>query len=374
MATIERTPHGTYRARWRNPQGQTRSRSLKTRKDATNYLRAIQSDLHTGHYTDPQAGKARLTDWINEWHTGRIGLRPTTTARDATIINNLINPHLGDTQLRRLAPATIRTWVRAITETHAPATVAKAHQILKAALQAAVTDRLIPTNPATGTPLPRLDKPEPRYLAIDEIHRLAAAIDPRYKAVIYVGALAGLRPGEIAGLHIDDLDLLRKTLRVERTSSEISGRIVVGPPKTESSRRTISIPNVLVDILAEHLAAHPTDSPHVFTNTAEKPIRWTNLRRRAWRQAVLASVGQPCTPHVLRHSHAALCIQEGMHPRMLMERMGHRDIRTTLGTYGHVYSGYDEQVVNALDEAFSTQPVSDLRQKRSGDVIQLPAQ
>ena len=88
--------------------------------------------------------------------------------------------------------------------------------------------------------------------------------------------------------------------------------------------------------------------------------------------SVLASVGQPCTPHVLRHSHAALCIQEGMHPRMLMERMGHRDIRTTLGTYGHVYSGYDEQIVDALDEAFSTQSVSDLRQKRSGDVIQLP--
>ena len=63
-----------------------------------------------------------------------------------------------------------------------------------------------------------------------------------------------------------------------------------------------------------------------------------------------------------------------MHPRMLMERLGHRDIRTTLGTYGHVYAGYDEQVVNALDDAFSTPRVSDLRQKRSGVVIQLPGQ
>ena len=59
MATIERTEHGTYRVRWRNPQGRTRSRTFKTRKDANSHLRTIQSDLHTGHYTDPQAGKSR---------------------------------------------------------------------------------------------------------------------------------------------------------------------------------------------------------------------------------------------------------------------------------------------------------------------------
>ena len=374
MSSIKKTEYGTYRLRWRNPQGQDRSLTFKTRKDADGYNRALQSDLHTGKYVDPQGGKTRLDDWLNEWHQGRLNLRPTTQSRDTNIIDNLITPHLGDRQLRRLTPSVIRGWVATVNQQYAAATTIKAHQLLRAALTAAVGDRLIPANPAAGTPLPRVEKSEPRYLSIDEIHQLADAIDPRYKAVVYVGALAGLRPGEIAGLHKDDLDLLRKTLRVERTSSEISGRIVVGPPKTESSRRTITIPNVLVDILAEHLATYPTDSPHVFTNTADGPLRWTNLRRRAWKRAVLESVGEPCTPHCLRHSHAALCIQEGMHPRMLMERLGHRDIRTTLGTYGHVYSGYDEQVVNALDEAFSTPRVSDSRQKRSGDVIQLPNQ
>ena len=105
MATIERTEHGTYRVRWRNPQGRTRSRTFKTRKDANNHLRTIQSDLHTGHYTDPQAGKTRFGDWLNEWNHARIGLRPTTTSRDDSYIANLIQPHLATTQLRHLTPA-----------------------------------------------------------------------------------------------------------------------------------------------------------------------------------------------------------------------------------------------------------------------------
>ena len=374
MATIERTPHGTYRARWRNPQGQTRSRSFKTRRDATNYLRAIQSDLHTGHYTDPQAGKTRLTDWITQWHNGRIGLRPTTTARDDSYIRNLILPHLGTLQLRQLTPAVIRNWIQTIHQTHAAATVHKAHQLLKASLQAAVRDGLIATNPADDTPLPRLEKTEHRYLTIDEVHSLAAAIDPRYKALVYTGALAGLRPGELAALHIDDLDLLRRTLHVERTATEVSGHLAYGPPKTAAGRRTITIPDVLINFIAAHLANYPSDTPFVFTSATGKPIRWTGLRRRAWKRGVVESVGTPCTPKDLRHTHAALSIAEDVHPKVLQARMGHSSIAITMDTYGGLFSGFDEGIATALDEAFSQPRVSEMRQIRDSKVIDLPGQ
>ena len=374
MATIERTPHGTYRARWRNPQGQTRSRSFKTRKDATNYLRAVQSDLHTGHYTDPQAGKTRLGDWLTQWHNGRIGLRPTTTARDDSYIRNLILPHVGTLQLRQLTPAVVRKWIRTIHQTHAAATVQKAHQLLKAALRAAVRDGLIPANPADETPLPRIEKTEHRYLTIDEVHSLAATIDPRYRALVYTGALAGLRPGELAALHIDDLDLLRKTLLVERTATEVSGHLAYGPPKTAAGRRTITIPDVLVNFIAEHLTNYPSDTPFVFNSATGKPIRWTGLRRRAWKRGVMESVGIPCTPKDLRHTHAALSIAEGAHPKVLQARMGHSSIAITMDTYGGLFSGFDEDIATALDEAFSTPRVSDTRQILDSNVIDLPGQ
>jgi integrase len=90
----------------------------------------------------------------------------------------------------------------------------------------------------------------------------------------------------------------------------------------------------------------------VFTAPDGGALRLTNLRRRHWKQAVTATVGEPMRIHDLRHSHAALAIAAGVHPRVLMERLGHRDIRTTLNIYGGLFHGYDEGVANALDEVF----------------------
>jgi integrase len=372
MASIEKTEQGTYRVRWRNPQGRTRSKSFKIKQEAANHLRAIRSDLHTGHYTDPQAGKTRFGDWINEWHHSRIGIRPTTKARDDSYITNLIQPHLATHQLRLITPATIRTWISTIDQTHKPATVHKAHQLVKAALRQAVTDGLIPANPCATTPLPRIEKTEHRYLTINEVHHLATTISPRYRALVYTGALAGLRPGELAALHIDDIDFLRKTLRVERTASEVAGHLDYGPPKTKAGRRTIAIPDVLADVLAEHLANYPSDTPFVFTTATGKPIRWTNLRRRQWRQAVKGSVGTPCVPHDLRHTHAALAINEGVHAKVLQARMGHSSITVTMDTYGGLFAGFDEGVATAFDDAFAASFVSDSCQNPAGDVVALP--
>ena len=245
---------------------------------------------------------------------------------------------------------------------------------MKAALQAAVGDGLIPVNPATDTPLPRQEKSDHRYLTIDEVHHLADTIDGRYRALVYTGALTGIRPGESAALTIANLDLLRKTLHVERTAIEIAGTLTYGPVKTQAASRTITLPNILVDILAEHLGTYPTDTGFVFTSAQGNPIRWTNLRRRQWKQAVVASVGEPCKPHDLRHSHAAISIAQDVHPKVLSARMGHSKIAITMDTYGGLFSGYDQDAATALDEAFSGPRVSDLRQKSPGDVIQIPGQ
>jgi len=374
MATITKTEYGTFIYRWRNPQNQSRSKTHKTYAEADAFRRQTESDLHTGRYVDPAGGKTRLDDWINEWHQGRLNLRPATQARDSNIIDNLIIPRVGTLQLRQATPAAIRKWVHTIHQTHAASTVHKAHQLLKAALHAAVGDGLIPVNPATDTPLPRLEKSAHRYLTIDEVHHLADTIDGRYRALVYTAALTGIRPGESAALTIDNLDLLRKTLHVERTAIEIAGTLTYGPAKTQTANRTITLPNILIDILAEHLATYPTDTGFVFTSSQGNPIRWTNLRRRHWKQAVMDSVGEPCKPHDLRHSHAAISIAQGVHPKVLSARMGHSKIAITMDTYGGLFSGYDQDAATALDRAFSGPLVSDSRQKRPGDVIQLPSQ
>ena len=162
------------------------------------------------------------------------------------------------------------------------------------------------------------------------------------------------------------------TLRVERTATEIAGHLDYGPPKTKAGRRTIAIPDVLADVLAHHLATYPSETPFVFTTASGTPIRWTNLRRRQWKQAVMDSVGAPCVPHDLRHSHAALAIDEGVHAKVLQARMGHSSISVTMDVYGGLFSGFDEGVATAFDDAFSESFVSEPCQKLAGDVVALP--
>jgi integrase len=307
---------------------------------------------------------------MSDWHNSRLNLRSSTQSGDADYIRLYINPQLGPYELGRLTPTHIRKWIATLNQTLAPATTRKAHSILSSALQAAVNDRMIATNPCQGTKLPQTHEPVHRYLTMDEVHALANTINPKYKALVYTGALAGLRPGELAALNLDNLDLKNLRLTVTHTAIELNGTVTFGPPKTAAARRTISIGQTLTGILTAHLDEYgpgsnvtplPTDrvsrvsrvSHVVFVSPEGGPLRLTNLRRRQWRQAVIGSVGAPMRIHDLRHTHAALSIAQGVHPRVLQERLGHRDITTTFGVYGGLFPGYDEDVAQALDDVFT---------------------
>jgi integrase len=367
MPTPKKTSSGHYTFRYRDPNGDQHRETFTRRIDAERRIREIETAKDRGQFIDPADAKTRVDEWIMEWHKTRLNLRPSTETRDRTYINRYITPHLGRHQLGHLTPTHVRKWVATLNETLAPSTTRKAHQLLRASLQAAVADRMIPTNVCEGTSLPALTEPTHRYLQMTEVHDLANTIDESLKAFVYVGALAGLRPGELAALRLTNLDLPNQRLTITHTAVELSGVITYGAPKTAAAKRTISIGTALTGILTAHLddfgpgsnvthithVTEVTTSPLVFTSSEGGPLRLTNLRRRAWRQAVEGSVGAPMRIHDLRHTSAALAIAQGVHPKVLQERLGHRDIQTTFNVYGGLFHGFDEGIADALDDAFT---------------------
>ena len=120
--------------------------------------------------------------------------------------------------------------------------------------------------------------------------------------------------------------------------------------KTNTSRRTVSLPTFLVDELAAHMERGGSEL--VFTGAACRPLQRTNFRRRYWLPAVQASVGLPCRFHDLRHTHAAWLIEQGEHAKVIQARLGHASIRTTLDQYGHLFDGHDAVAADALDTRF----------------------
>jgi integrase len=90
----------------------------------------------------------------------------------------------------------------------------------------------------------------------------------------------------------------------------------------------------------------------VFTAQRGGPLLNRNFRDRIWLPAVRASVGEPMRFHDLRHTHAAILISQGEHPKVIQHRLGHSSIKVTLDTYGHLFEGLDEAAAERLDIAF----------------------
>jgi integrase len=280
-------------------------------------------------------------------------------ARDQYLIDTYILPAFGNRQLKSIQPLEVRTWIAGLAAKGlAPATVRKAAQLFSADLEAACNDGLIPRNPARRVDLPKIEKVEMRFLTPDEVRSLAGAIDPRYSCLVFTAAYTGLRFGELAALKVSRLDMLRRTIRVEETLSEVSGHLAFGPPKTAAARRTVTLPKTLVEVLAAHLAKYPVgEEGLIFTAPAAGPLRATQFRNRVWYAAVAASVGTPCRFHDLRHTAAALLIREKVHPKVIQQRLGHASIRTTLDVHGHVFEGLDEAAAEALDRTLGERAV-----------------
>jgi integrase len=354
MAHIQRRGPSRYRARHRGPDGREHSRTFDRRADAERWLAAQETALNRGEWSDPALGRTLLADWADKVMASRLHLKESTRLRDDTLMRTLVLPHLGHRTLAGLLPTDLQTFVAQLAaDGKAPATVRKAYQLAAGALTAAVESGLLPRSPCRGIRLPRQQAQEMRFLTPEEIQALADAIDPHYRTLILLVAYTGLRFGEAAGLRLEDLNLLGRTLTVTHTLSEVQGRLALTEPKTRAARRQIALPAPIADLLGQHLAEHPAVDGYVFTTPEGQLLRRTNFRRRTFAPAVAASVGEPCRFHDLRHSHVAMLIAQGEHPKTIATRLGHTSVRTVLDVYGHLYEGLDRAAADRLDSIVS---------------------
>ena len=337
-----------------------RSRSFTRRVDAERFKATTEADRIRGQWTDPRLGQTRFADWCRHWHGSRIHITSTTRARDSSILDNHVLPAFGNLPHSAIQPTHIRSWIADLVAAgYAATTVRKAHQLLAAAMTAAVDDGLLPRSPAHNIRLPPPDSQERRFLSEDQVEALATAIDPRYRVLVLFGAYTGTRLGEMTRLGVDDLDLVRRVAHIPGT-------------KTPTSRRTIALPPFLGDELARHLAHHgPGTEGHVFPSPGGDRLHPTNFRRRIWKPAVAASVGEPMRPHDLRHTHVALLIAAAEDPYVISQRLGHASIRTTYDIYGHLFEGRDEATAHALEQIRRRALAGQTRDRSPGRAIEL---
>ena len=347
---VEREKGVAWRVGYRGPNRQQRYRTFNRKVDATLFAATVETDLARGDWTDPLLGKVTVAEWASQVEASRLNRRRSTIARDDSYLRSFVLPTFGEHRLVEVQPIAVQQWVAALnTSGYAPATIRKAYEILSRIFTAAVESRLIARSPCQGVKLPKIEQTEKRFLSPTEIEYLAKTVHPRFRALVLTAAYSGARFGELAALGHQHYEPLKRTIRIERNLTEVSGHLTFGETKTRASRRTVSIPSWLVDTLAKHISTYPGDDDLIFTAPAGGPLRRASFRTRYWKPAVQDSVGEPCRFHDMRHTHVALLIQQGAHPSIIASRLGHTSVRTVLDVYGHLFEGLDRDIADSLD-------------------------
>jgi integrase len=357
VAHIEKRLRGsklTYRARYRDPAGRERSKTFTRRVDAERFVVEVEHAKSRGAWVDPTLGRITFAAWLDQWWATTTNLRESTQARDEASLRVHAIPRFGRIPLAAIRQIEVRAWVADLAgQGLKPATVVKAYQLFGKVMAAAVDAGIIAQSPCR-IPLPKVEQDEKRFLTPAEIAQLASIIAPRFRVLVLVSAYGGLRIGELAGLRRSRVDTTRATVTVLEIATDVSGRLVAGPPKTRAARRTVSLPTPVADELEHHLATYAEPDPDALVFTAAKgsALRATNFRRRIWRPAVRAAEFDGLRIHDLRHTAVALWIAAGASPMEVARRAGHTSVKTVLDVYGHLYDEADVALRERLEAMF----------------------
>ena len=257
MASIDRrkTAKGEnrYEVRYRAPDGRERSRTFRTRRDAEKYASTAEADKARGSWIDPRDAALTFGEVADRWLASNPGKRASTWAADESQLRVHVRPTLGDRRVGSIARTDVQSLVNAWTETMQPRSVRRCFGVTRAVLAFADSSDWIAKSPCRGVKLPAVGAACRMALSPDHVGRIAEATPLEYRPMVWLAAMTGLRWGEVAALRVGSLDHLRSTLTVtEALTRQADARF--GPPKSDAGSRTLTMPETLAALLAEHLA------------------------------------------------------------------------------------------------------------------------
>lgn len=360
MASIQKRDNGTWRARYRDSTGREHARHFARKVDGQRWLDEVTASVMTGTYVDPRAGKVTFGEYAAAWQASQIH-RPNTAAAVDSALRVHALPRFGSRQIASIRPSEIQAFVQGLMSTLAPSTVRVTYQHLRAVFKAAEADRIIARTPCQRITLPAVEKPAVEPLPTAIVLGLERAMPSRWRALIPLMAGTGLRPGEAAGVTLDRIDFLRRTLRVDRQLL-LTWPPTFGPPKTKSSHRTIPLPQVVLDALAAHLAEFPAGEHGAVFTEPGGGLLYRDHVTRAFRAAVATAGAPPGTgQHALRHYYASLLIRHGESVKVVQARLGHASATETLDTYSHLWPDSEDLTRSAVDTVLGAAFADSLR-------------
>jgi integrase len=241
-------------------------------------------------------------------------------------------------------------------------TVLNLHLVLTQALGQAVRWQLLTTNPAAGAQPPRPMRSQPISVSPELLDRLLqATAGTPLELPAAIAAATGMRRGEILALRWSGMSSDYSSAYVNASLQTTRQGLVFERPKTARSRRAVALPAFLRPFLERERLAQPLarerlgpkwhENDLVVAREDGSPVNPDSLSS-AWRRLLRKHDLPPVRFHDLRHAHATLMLLQGVHPKVVSERLGHASVGITLDTYSHVLPSLQSQAVEAFDRLF----------------------
>jgi integrase len=375
---------GSLNLGWEDGKRKRRHFYAATAAEVRDELLKARSDQSRGLpvRTERQTVSQFLDHWLK--HTLKAKAKPRSHESFSAITRLHINPTLGKIQLHKLTPQHVQKLLDEKSQPYkvkkkngteetrqgrSPQTIANIRTVLRSALAQALKWGLVARNSAALVTPPRITRKTIEPLDPKSARELLEVSRGSRFEPIYVTTLTlGLRRGEVLGLRWSDVDLEKRTLHISQslqrllTGSDVNGKksaLQATETKTDGSRRSLALPDSVIRALKarrvkqaeERLAAGAEwkDCGLVFTTATGRAVEPKVLHREY--KSLLKKAELPTTLrfHDLRHSAASLLLAEGVHPRAIMELLGHSSITVTMNVYGHVMPAMMREAADKMD-------------------------
>lgn len=345
----------------------------KTEQEAEEAAKVLEPATAAG--IDVHGDRQTCGYWMERWFVescaGRV--EDTTLSKYSDALDILRETSIYDIQVRKTNKRTLPILIESIRTRGGKArtvrTALDTTEPLRFALSWAFQSGYLMINPIAGSKLPAAETPEQIILddqdMIDLIHEASVTrISPKKGTItggsfyipIMLALYGGLRREEAAGLKWENVDFKRKTITIVSVEAATTqGMRVKKGPKSKKSRRTISMPQFVMDVLksapkrSDYVCVRRDGQPlalHSYSKAVARIIEKINKERSDHKAPLMPKAGY----HDLRHTHAAYLIRLGQHPAVIQDRLGHSSIKITMDTYGYLMPGMQEGAAEAMEK------------------------